>query len=324
MLSFGIDTECLHLWLQNKKLDIFGFIDITEELGAQGIMINLIAKKNQDDGLGALGVDTPSNIQKVADYLETKGMFVELATRGTNPEHLTHIIDVAQKLGAKVIRTFVMSGGGYSDRELSGKFDKAVFEKAADELKKMVPLLEKTGIELGIENHELETTKEVVGLVEEVNSNQVGVHFDVGNTMMAWENPIDGLKIALPYIKSTHIKDHVVIKVDGELYVCGVPCGEGNIDLNKICQELKKTNLEHIIIEMCYPYAAPFRRPLGTGGVTETDGVFRIEKPPFDTDFVKPLDYYTYEGKDLELLMDAQIQGLKTSVNTIKKILGEK
>ena len=42
MLRIGLDTESLHLWLQNKRMDIFGFIETAHQFGADGVMINLI------------------------------------------------------------------------------------------------------------------------------------------------------------------------------------------------------------------------------------------------------------------------------------------
>ena len=36
MLKLGLDTESLHLWLQNKRMDIFGFIEKAHEFGLDG------------------------------------------------------------------------------------------------------------------------------------------------------------------------------------------------------------------------------------------------------------------------------------------------
>ena len=42
MLKLGLDTESLHLWFQNKRMDIFGFIEKAHELGFDGVMINIL------------------------------------------------------------------------------------------------------------------------------------------------------------------------------------------------------------------------------------------------------------------------------------------
>lgn len=324
-MKIGVDTESLHLWLQNKKIDIYGFIDLAVQMGFDGVMINLIAKKNQTEGLGALGRNDPAHIRKVGAYIRERGMFVELAARGTEYEHLRELLTVAKLVGAKTIRTFVMSGGGYSTGNLGGTFEQERFFQAGEDLKRIVPLLEEYDIQLAIENHELETGQEIRRLVEAVDSPRVGVLFDVGNPMMAWEEPQEALEEILPYLKSTHIKDHIVCEHEGEPVVCGAALGEGNIDLEaivgRICQE---GSLEHLILEMCNPYASPFRRPAGTGGVFEVGtGTFARKEPPYPYDIVKPLDYYLYEGEYLEQMMEKQKADLQKSLETLRRICAE-
>ena len=48
MIKIGLDTESLHLWFQNKRMDIFGFIEKTHELGFDGVMINILKDYNLD------------------------------------------------------------------------------------------------------------------------------------------------------------------------------------------------------------------------------------------------------------------------------------
>ena len=39
MLKLGLETESLHLWLQHKRMDIFGFIEKAHEFGLDGVQI---------------------------------------------------------------------------------------------------------------------------------------------------------------------------------------------------------------------------------------------------------------------------------------------
>ena len=324
MMKIGIETESCHLWLQNRRMDIFGFIDKAAEFGFDGVMINLIEKKNQTEGLGALGPDDPEHIARVAQAIRRHGMFVELDTRGTDPAHLAHILDVAEQLGADVVRTFVMSGGGYSHGNLAGSFDPEAFARAAQQLRELVPLLQKKRIRLAVENHELETIGEILALVEQVDSPWVGVHLDVGNTMMAWEDPLEATLQAAHRTVTTHIKDHIICRngPDGPAVVCGVPLGEGNLDLEAICRVLyARSTLQRLIIEMCYPYASPFQRPAGTGGVSRTgSGAFAERPAPYPAEQVKPLDYYLYEGPLLETMLQDQLEGMRRSGEFLRSL----
>ena len=55
MIKIGLDTESLHLWFQNKRMDIFGFIEKAHELGFDGVMIKMIILETT--------MRTPTNIQ---------------------------------------------------------------------------------------------------------------------------------------------------------------------------------------------------------------------------------------------------------------------
>ncbi|HCL4791646.1 TPA: TIM barrel protein, partial [Salmonella enterica] len=94
-------------------------------------------------------------------------------------------------------------------------------------LKSIVPLLKKHRIRLAVENHEDETADEIIDVIEAVNSVWVGAHCDIGNGMMAWEEPVDTVRKLAPFTFSTHFKDHIVTMNGDEPVVCGVPVGEG-------------------------------------------------------------------------------------------------
>lgn len=87
MIKIGVETETCHLWFQNKDMDIFSFIDKAVEYGYDGVIINVIEKKNMQDGLGALGIDDIDHIKKVAEYIRARHLFVEVDTRGIAFEH---------------------------------------------------------------------------------------------------------------------------------------------------------------------------------------------------------------------------------------------
>lgn len=61
--------------------------------------------------------------------------------------------------------------------------------------------------------------------------------------MMAYEDPIKACKDMAKYTFSTHYKDHIVFIEEGVEYVCGVPLGEGNLDIKTCVEILKKKDL---------------------------------------------------------------------------------
>ena len=107
MLKLGLDTESLHLWFQNKRMDIFGFIEKAHELGLDGVMINLIKDYNLDPEWGTLESVDPEHLQKIKELLEKYHMYAEFATKSLEYEHLLKVIKVADILGVDIIRTYI-------------------------------------------------------------------------------------------------------------------------------------------------------------------------------------------------------------------------
>jgi 3-oxoisoapionate decarboxylase len=309
MMKIGLETESYHLFFQNRRMDIFDFIRKTVEFGLDGVQINIIHDKNLHPDWGTLGGDDPDHLIKVRKEIEKYGLYAEIDTKGTDPKHLMKVIDVARQIGADVIRTYISVGGDKTEE----------LKSVPGDILQIVPLLKKFRIKLAIENHEYETSDEIIRMIKEVDSPWVGVTCDIGNGMMAWEEPVDTVKKLAPYTFTSHFKDHIVIH-DGEDYrVCGVPIGTGNIDTEECFKILlDESTLTRINVEMCYPYVAPFRRPNGTGGIFEVgQRAFKVEEPPYDLNVIKPLDYY-YPPEDLlEKMLADQENGVRKSIEYV-------
>lgn len=308
-MKLGLETETYHLLFQNGHMDIFDFIRTTAEHGLDGVMINVIAypgDKYLHPKWGALGGAEPDHLQKVRQEIEKYGLYAEIDARGTEPDHLSEVIEVAHKIGADVIRTYCCPG----------KYDKELLNQAPNNIKKVVPLLKKYRIKLAVENHEEEIADEIIQIVNEVNSYWVGAHYDFGNSMMAWEDPVEAARKLAPYTYTTHFKDHIIIEAKDGYKVCGVPAGQGNIDLDEIFKIMvEHSPLTRINIEMCYPYVAQFKREKGTGGIFEVgEGAFKVEDPPFDRNVIEPENYYYPAEEHVEELIEKQIQGAEQSI----------
>ncbi|TDL91537.1 sugar phosphate isomerase/epimerase [Vibrio vulnificus] len=304
-MKIGLETESYHLQFITGRMDIFGFIRKTAELGLDGVMINIVPWPGLS-GWGTLESFEPEYLERVRKEIQKYGFFAEIDTNGSDPEHLKKVIEAAHRIGADVIRTYTCLG----------EYEPERLKKAPGDIKKIVPLLEKYRIKLAVENHEEELTDEVIQIINEVNSPWVSAHCDVGNGMMAWEDPVEAVRKLAPYAFTTHFKDHIIIH-DGEDYrVCGVPVGTGNIDTEECFKILvEKSTLTRINVEMCFPYAVNFKRELGAGGVFAVgEGAFKVEQPPYDLSVIKPLDYYYPPKELLEQMIEDQEKGTVQSV----------
>ena len=343
MLKIGLESESLHLFFQNKRMDIFEFIETANKLGIDGVQINIVKDYNLDENWGALESNSEEHIDKLKKLIDKYNLFVEIDMRNLEYDRFIDVIDVANRLGAEIIRSYIPiipnitgdnkggSEGVYDFAKVRGDFDESSFEKGIEQLKKILPLLEKNKIKLALENHEYETSEELVKVVKEINSPWIGLLFDFGNSMMAWEDPIKAAENMAPYTFSTHFKDHIVIPEPSDKYgyvVCGVPAGQGNIDLKKSFDiMMKKSSLTRVNVEMCYPYCAQFKRSPGSGGVFNVgEGAFKIEEAIYDRSIIKPLEYYYPQEISEELLesmLEDQMNGAIASIEYLKSLRNE-
>lgn len=307
-MKIGIETESFHLFFQYGKMNILDFIRKAAEIGFEGVELNMIPGWGIEKSLGQMGDDTVENLDAIRDEIKKYGLYAEIDTNGTSEADLKKALRVANHIGANVIRTYIRFN----------KFDAKAYKQTTEDLKNIVPELKKYRIKIALENHEYETSEELVKIIKEVNSVWVGLHYDFGNSMMVWEDPVKAAKNMAPYTYTTHFKDHIIVEEPETEYgylVCGVPAGTGNIDLEE-CFKIMVENspLERINMEMCFPYCTTFKREPGTGGVEKVgEGAFKVEKAPYDRNIIKPLDYYfphkVVSDEIIEKMMEDQLKG---------------
>ena len=317
-MKIGLDTESCHLLFHNGLIDIIGFIKKASDLGLDGVMINIIGGMKNDDkryidpDWGCLGSAAPEHLDEVRKTLEKYNMYAELAMRGIETEKISEALEVARRIGADLLRTYCCFG----------RYNEAALKKAPENFKKIVPLLKKYRIRFAVENHEEETSEEILRIIKKTDSPWIGSHCDIGNSMMAWEDPVAAVEKLAPYAYSSHFKDHIIIEDRGEYKICGVPLGQGNIDIEQCLRIIfDKSVLARVNIEQTYPFLSVFKREKGTGGVSEVgEGAFKVEKPVFNFEKHDPDEYYYPPETDLQDMIKAQEEGLAESVKYMKML----
>ncbi|MBO0477651.1 sugar phosphate isomerase/epimerase [Vagococcus sp. DIV0080] len=321
-MKLGLETETFHMYFQNGRMDAFGFIDQVVAYGLDGAQFNIVeyseeevstekCKEYQIDPVwGSLCSNDKAHLQAIREKLDEHGLYCELDMKGVETKRLEEVIEVAEILGADVIRTYINKGN----------YDPEKVKAGIEKIRIIEPLLKEKNIQLAIENHEEEVATEVVKLIKEIGSTHVGCLCDIGNGMMAWEDPKTTVDTLAPYAKSTHFKDHIVIRDGKYLRVSGCPVGYGNIDTDYCYKTLvMNSSLERINIEMCHPYVSTFKRPLGTGGVEYLgEGAFQIENPYIDPEIAAPLHTYKPSPENLEYLLEVQKRDADASVAYVK------
>ena len=305
-MRLGLETFSYHLAFGRKKMDTFGFIDRAHALGLDGVQINIGPGA---PGWGHLGSVDAGYLREVRTTVEDLGMYIEIDTRGTDPGFLVEMLGICKALGADVLRIYA-SVGGNLEQELA---------QAPGHFRQVLPVCEDYGVRIAFENHEYETSQDVLKVIREVDSPYVGALVDTGNSMMVWEDPVEAVRAMAPCAVSSHFKDHVVYVDDGQPLVAGVTLGKGSIDCAACFRILAEASpLERINIEVCYDYRAPFRRPQSHGaGATLGQGAFRVLAPPFEPSYIAPPTHKRSALED-ERLPEWQDQAVVESVAFVK------
>jgi sugar phosphate isomerase/epimerase len=308
-MLLGLESYSYHLSFAYGKMDIFQFIKKTAELGLNGVQINA-----EGEDLAHLGSDDPDFLHEVKHTADRLGLFIEIDTCGTNRETLTRALNICKELGADILRVYSSIGGDVQEE----------MKQAIDDFKTIVPVCSDYGIRIAYENHEYESSQEIMRVVNAVNSQFVGTHIDVGNSMMIWEEPVSAVKTMASKAVSSHFKDHIVVMPDEHPLIIGVPLGKGNINLSECFRILaRRSPLKRINIEVCYGYIAPFHigETEGYGGKLG-QGCFKIVEQPYNSEIVAPyIAQYLENPFQLNAFSWSELADLATSDTQRKRMV---
>lgn len=150
-----------------------------------------------------------------------RGVRLELGTRGVRPEHLTRYLRLAQALEVSLVRSMVNA----ADHRPS-------VDEAARLLQEVMPSYEEAGVTVALETYEQVPVRDLVRLVEAVDSPALGICLDPGNSVAALELPVTTVELAAPHVRNIHVKDFAFSRRDGWVgfTFAGCPLGEGLLD----------------------------------------------------------------------------------------------
>jgi sugar phosphate isomerase/epimerase len=255
----------------DPAFDVFAFLDRAVAGGFGTVAINCNGPRYR-----FLGGDSPEHVAAVRRGLDERRLGVDIETSGTAPAHLGDLLALATTLGATYLRTYTRHLGPREE----------VIAATIRDLREAAPRAEAAGVPILLENHEEFTGVEIARVLDAVDSPWVGALYDYGNSMMLREDPLDGLTAMLPWVRKSHLKDHVVIAAadspTGEPLIAGVPLGLGNLALVETTRRLLAAGATRIAFENVWAYAAPLHaRQDGRPAEALGTGVFSYARPPW-------------------------------------------
>lgn len=190
-----------------------------------------------------------TELDRLREAARARGLTLESGTRGLNPEHLAQYIGITHRIGARVLRT-VLSGS------LCGPEQMAAAEAG---IRQVLPMLDREGVTLALENNEAFSAAEFGGLIRRISSPRVGICLDTANSLGRPEMLETVVEHLAEHAVVLHAKDYDIHRVDTRMgfSVTGRPAGEGRVNFDWVLTELCRRGRTGIsvIVEHWPPFA---------------------------------------------------------------------
>lgn len=143
---------------------------------------------------------------------------IELGTKGIAPDHLARYLRLAEVFDTALVRSMITDPDSY-----------ATLGEAVTSLRDSIQAFEQVGVTLALETYEQIATADLVGVVEAVGSDALGVCLDPANIVARLELPGDCVATAAPVVKNVHVKDFAFARQPGWVgfTYSGAAMGEG-------------------------------------------------------------------------------------------------
>lgn len=203
-------------------------------------------------GLGLVQVCDWAPLERMSDpelgalraAADERGLGLETGTKGIAPAHLLRHLSIAEKLGTRLLRSMLHTPDYRPDPD-----------QAEADLRAVLPEFERRGISLALETYEQVPTRTLVGIVDALDSPNLGVCLDPGNVVASLEHPADTIRITAHRVLNVHLKDFAFRRSPDMVgfRFAGVRMGEGLLDYDGLIGAIRpeERGVNRIIEQWC-------------------------------------------------------------------------
>jgi len=213
------------------KIDPIQVVDHVHDLGGGGVQFT---------------VPLDADLKKLRARLDHNRMFIQgdldLLTRHMNDlPAFEQALKNYKALGADCVRVVCFVGRRY-ETFASLQAYKDWHVSALASLDACLPVAERVGIALAMENHKDRAVDEEVEILQKYSSQHLGANVDFGNNVAMCDDPMDVITKLAPYAKATHLKNMAVQNYTDGFLLSEVLPEDGFMDIAAMWQVLKKAN----------------------------------------------------------------------------------
>ncbi|MBN3255220.1 sugar phosphate isomerase/epimerase [Pectobacterium brasiliense] len=241
-MAIGLSTYAFFWRASSRVLNPLGLEAMLEQTAESGAGVFQICDYAAVEALSS------AELEKLRQRAVDLGIQLELGTRGLATDHLTRYLTMARALDVRFIRTM---------------FNTATHKPTQDEalalLRRVLPEFEQHNIQLGLETYEQVRTRDVLAVVDAIDSPALGICLDPGNCVAALEYPREVIELTASRVVNLHIKDFAFARQEGWVGFTYSGCllGTGLLDYDALHQ-IVRPNERNInqIVEHWLPWQA--------------------------------------------------------------------
>jgi sugar phosphate isomerase/epimerase len=200
------------------------FLDYCRRLGAAGVQTSL-------------GVRDETYVGRVREIVKESGAYLEGIVRLPRDEadvpRFNDELRTAKDCGAMVLRTVMLNGRRYEQFDSADAFRRHM-ERSWQSLLLAKPVVERHGVRLALENHKDWRVPDLLDILKRIDSANIGVCLDTGNSIALLEEPHEVVEAYAPYTFTLHFKDMAVAESNDGFLLSEVPLGSGFVDLARV------------------------------------------------------------------------------------------
>ncbi|GAA1974797.1 sugar phosphate isomerase/epimerase family protein [Microbacterium pumilum] len=188
-----------YFWQQSDRVDEpVSLVDVLRDTRAQDVDLFQICDYPPLLSMSA------TEIADAASAARDLGIEIELGTKGIDPAHLETFLRLADAFDARLVRSMLFAPDS-----------RPSLEQAERMLRTALPAYEAAGVTLALETYEQVATDDLIGLIESIGSDRLGICLDPANVVARLETPQRVVERCAPFTKNIHAKDFAFARQDG-------------------------------------------------------------------------------------------------------------
>jgi sugar phosphate isomerase/epimerase len=194
-------------------------------------------------------------LKSLSTQAQAANIQLELGTSGIAPPHLRQTLELAQTLNAKVVRVVVDVPNHHPAPQ-----------EVAESIVQVLPEFAAAKTQLAIENHDRFSARLLKSIIEQINSEWVGICLDTANSLGCGEGLETVLEQLAPFVVNLHVKDFTVQRLPSlkGFTVEGCAAGQGLVDVPALLKKLHSHGRNpNVIVELWPPFVESIEESIG-------------------------------------------------------------